>query len=156
MPFQQWLQSVATESNLFRLCLKLFRQGQNCQSYKYNRFTWKSSLLCDLEWHCAMCTEFHCIVVNEIGTLDGITLVTMKMTITPEYEDENNHFHPNRFFCYCCKNALSDFWLTFGGTYLTGFRVSLVLFAWTKITGILFIHDTCSRLRGFLMHASSV
>ena len=35
MPFQQRFQSEATESNLFRLCLKLLRPRPNLQSQRY-------------------------------------------------------------------------------------------------------------------------
>ena len=61
-----------------------------------------------------MCTEFYCIVVNEIGISDDITctLVTMKMTITPEYEEKVT-ITKTLFFAIVAKNALSDFFVNF-------------------------------------------
>ena len=45
--FQQWFQNEATESNLYRLYLKLFRPRSNIQAQEYNLFKFKSSLFSD-------------------------------------------------------------------------------------------------------------
>ena len=48
--FQQWFQSEAIESNLFKLYLKLLRQGQILVRQKYNLFKLKSNLFSDFQW----------------------------------------------------------------------------------------------------------
>ena len=49
--FKQWFQSVAIESNLFKLYLKIFRPRSNCKPSKIQLVqVKKSSLFPDLQW----------------------------------------------------------------------------------------------------------
>ena len=64
-----------------------------------------------------MRTQIYCIIVKSCNKFsDKITDIAVKITVTPEYEDEKRQFHSNRLLLFLLLKkltALSDIFFNF-------------------------------------------